>query len=116
VIEIVTGFVRSNILRHGLYAPEGSLYLPIESVVKEIKYGGNENGMPADAYAVAVTEKLLRSRVSPEIWEGGMARSLRLLVLFLPLQFLVRQSLRMLRSEANQKCVVELVRFSKVQT
>ncbi|KAL4873942.1 hypothetical protein BDV12DRAFT_205381 [Aspergillus spectabilis] len=72
VIEIVTGFVRTNILQHGLYVPEGSLCLPIESVIKDLKYGGNANGMLADAYAVAVTEKLLRSRVSPEIWGGGL--------------------------------------------
>jgi hypothetical protein len=40
VIEIVTGFVQSNILHHGLHAPETSLYLPIKSTVEKIKYQG----------------------------------------------------------------------------
>jgi 1-acylglycerone phosphate reductase len=89
VIEIVTGFVQSNILHHGLYAPEGSLYLPIKSVIEDIKYQGNANGMPPSAYATSVAEKLLQPRVSPELWEGDMARMLRLIVAFLPLRLLV---------------------------
>ncbi|OJJ07622.1 hypothetical protein ASPVEDRAFT_65916 [Aspergillus versicolor CBS 583.65] len=48
VIEIVTGFVQSNILHHGLHAPEGCLYLPIKSAIEDIKYQGNANGMPAN--------------------------------------------------------------------
>lgn len=90
VIEIVTGFVQSNILHHGLHAPEGSLYLPIKGIIEDIKYQGNANGMPADAYAAAIVEKLMRRRVGPEIWEGGMARFLRVIVTLLPLRLLVR--------------------------
>jgi 1-acylglycerone phosphate reductase len=93
VIEIVTGFVQSNILHHGLHAPEGSVYLPIKGVIEDIKYEGNANGMPADAYAASIVDKLMRRSVSPEIWEGGMARLLRFIVTFLPLQLLVRGSL-----------------------
>lgn len=40
VIEIVTGFVQSNILHHGLVAPDASLYLPIKSTIEAIKYQG----------------------------------------------------------------------------
>ncbi|RDH19644.1 hypothetical protein M747DRAFT_315774 [Aspergillus niger ATCC 13496] len=47
VIEIVTGFVQSNILHHGLHAPEDSVYLPIKGIIENIKYQGNANGMPA---------------------------------------------------------------------
>jgi 1-acylglycerone phosphate reductase len=90
VIEIVTGFVQSNILHHGLYAPEGSVYLPIKGVIEDIKYQGNAKGMPAKAYAASVTSKLLRRRVAPEIWEGAMAWTIRLLVMILPLRVLVR--------------------------
>lgn len=89
VIEIVTGFVQSNILHHGLHAPEKSLYLPIKSTVEDVKYRGNENGMSPHAYATSVVAKLMRPRVSPEIWEGALARWLRFLVTFLPLQLLV---------------------------
>ncbi len=92
MVEIVTGFVQSNILHHGLHAPEGSIYLPIKDVVEDLKYQGNANGMPANEYAAAITDKLLRRRVAPEIWEGALARSIRLVVAFLPLRLLVRCS------------------------
>jgi 1-acylglycerone phosphate reductase len=92
VIEIVTAFVQSNILHHGLHALEGSVYLPIKAVIEGIKYQGNANGMPANAYAVSVTDKLLRRRVAPEIWEGAMSWTIRLIVMILPLRLLVRGS------------------------
>ncbi|KFZ03758.1 hypothetical protein V502_10687 [Pseudogymnoascus sp. VKM F-4520 (FW-2644)] len=88
VIEIVTGFVQSNILHHGLYAPEGSLYLPIKQTIEDIKHQGNANGMPTDVYARLVVDQLMRKRTSPEIWEGAMAKTLRLMVTILPLRVL----------------------------
>ncbi|PWY96534.1 1-acyl dihydroxyacetone phosphate reductase [Aspergillus sclerotioniger CBS 115572] len=86
VVELVTGFVQSNILHHGMYAPEGSLYLPLKKIIEHIKYQGNANGMPADEYARAVVAKLVKPRVGAEIWEGVHARALRLLVAILPLR------------------------------
>ncbi|KAF5720230.1 1-acyldihydroxyacetone-phosphate reductase [Fusarium globosum] len=59
VIEVVTGFVRSNILRDGVLISEDSLYRPIKSTVEDIKNGGNKNGMPADEYARAVVRQIL---------------------------------------------------------
>ncbi|KAL3466168.1 hypothetical protein BJX64DRAFT_284747 [Aspergillus heterothallicus] len=88
VVEVVTGFVQSNILHHGLHAPENSLYLPIKDILEKIKYKGNENGMSSDAYATSVVAKLMRPRVSPEIWEGALVRQIRFLVTFLPLKTL----------------------------
>ena len=92
VIEIVTGFVQSNILHHGLVAPDASLYLPIKSTIEAIKYQGNKNGMPSDTYARSVVDKLMRERVGPEIWEGNMALQIYFLVSFLPLRILVGES------------------------
>lgn len=89
VIEVVTGFVQSNILHHGLHAPANSLYLPIKRTVEDIKYEGNANGMPPNVYAASVAEKLMQPRIGAEIWEGALALYLRLLVTFLPLQLLV---------------------------
>ncbi|KAL4795474.1 1-acyl dihydroxyacetone phosphate reductase [Aspergillus venezuelensis] len=108
VIEIVTGFVQSNLLHHGFHAPETSLYLPLKQTIEEIKYQGNENGMPPDAYARAVVAKVIKARVGPEIWEGAMARSIRLLVLFLPLTILNlfwyrRFKLNLLEGHGNDK-------------
>ncbi|KAF5579099.1 1-acyldihydroxyacetone-phosphate reductase [Fusarium pseudocircinatum] len=54
VIEVVTGYVRSNILRDGVLISEDSLYRPIKSTVESVKNGGNKNGMPADEYARVV--------------------------------------------------------------
>ncbi|PVH93313.1 NAD(P)-binding protein [Periconia macrospinosa] len=88
VIEIVTGFVRSNILHHGLYAPETSLYLPIKDAIEQVKYEGNANGMATEAYAASVVNKLMRRRVASEIWDGAMAWYLYFLVTFLPLRVL----------------------------
>ncbi|KAJ5535566.1 hypothetical protein N7513_008752 [Penicillium frequentans] len=88
VVEIVTGFVQSNILHHGLYAPEDSIYLPIKGTIEKIKYQGNANGMPANAYAASIVDKLVGRRAGPEIWEGGMARMLRLIFMLSPLRLL----------------------------
>ncbi|KAL4947003.1 1-acyl dihydroxyacetone phosphate reductase [Aspergillus filifer] len=108
VIEIVTGFVQSNLLHHGFHAPETSLYLPLKRAIEEIKYQGNANGMPPDAYARAVVAKVMKSRVNPEIWEGALALSIRFLVLFLPLTILNliwyrRFKLKLLEARGNDK-------------
>jgi 1-acylglycerone phosphate reductase len=89
VIEIVTGYVRSNILHHGLYAPEGSLYLPIKTDMERLKYDGNQNGMPAGDYARSVVAKILVKRPRNEIWEGRLAWTLRFITQFCPLWFAV---------------------------
>lgn len=45
--------------------------------------------MPTDVYARLVVDQLMRKRTSPEIWEGAMAKTLRLMVTILPLRVLV---------------------------
>jgi hypothetical protein len=85
----VTGFVRSNILHHGLVAPDGSLYLPIKENIENIKYQGNENGMATEVYARSVVRKLMGKNIRPEIWEGNMAWTIHFLVGYLPLWLLV---------------------------
>lgn len=47
--------------------------------------------MSAEAYAKSVVTKLMRPQVSPELWEGALAGSHRLLAL-LPLFLLVSYS------------------------
>lgn len=90
VIEVVTGYVRSNLLHQGFFAPEDSLYLPIKSDVERIVSEGLQNGMPSDAYAAAVVERVLSPNTSPEIWDGKYAWTVELLARFTPLWFLVR--------------------------
>lgn len=89
VIEIVAGFVRSNILHHGLYAPKESLYLPIKAIMERIKFQGNASGMPADDFAKSVVHKLMQRRPDLEIWEGTLAWKLRFLVTLFPLIMIV---------------------------
>ncbi|KAI8176867.1 hypothetical protein K4K48_004435 [Colletotrichum sp. SAR 10_66] len=88
VVEVVTGFVRSNLLHHGLDAPKDSPYLAIKKDIERIKFEGNQNGMPARAYAESVVEQLLRKRRRDEIWQGKLAWILNLIVIFSPLWFL----------------------------
>ncbi|KAF4335811.1 1-acyldihydroxyacetone-phosphate reductase [Fusarium beomiforme] len=88
VIEVVTGYVRSNILRHGVLISEDSLYRPIKQTVEAVKEGGNKNGMPADAYARAVVRQILAPTYKREIWEGHRSRMLRFMVTFFPLWLL----------------------------
>ncbi|KAI9035799.1 SDR family oxidoreductase [Aspergillus affinis] len=108
VIEIVTGFVQSNLLHHGFHTPTTSLYLPLKKTIEDIKHRGNDNGMPPDAYARAVVAKVTKSRVSSEIWEGRLARPIRFLVKFLPLTILNfiyyrRFKLNLLEARGNGK-------------
>lgn len=90
VIEVVTGFVRSSILRHGLVAPEDSLYLPIKTTIERFKYEGNANGMPAEQYAISVVNQVMQSQPPAEIWEGALVWYLRFIVNVCPLWLQVR--------------------------
>ncbi|KAF5603937.1 1-acyldihydroxyacetone-phosphate reductase [Fusarium subglutinans] len=89
VIEVVTGYVRSNILRDGVHISEDSLYRPIKSTVESVKNGGNKNGMPADEYARVVVRQVLGKKYKREIWEGHRARILRFMVTFFPIWLVV---------------------------
>lgn len=76
-------------MHHGFYAPETSLYLPIQRIVEDIKYTGHRNGMETQAYARSVVSKVMQKRASPEYWEGRSAKFYRILVAVLPLTLLV---------------------------
>lgn len=89
VIEVVTGYVRSNILHHGFPTPDDSLYLPLKADMERILTEGIQNGMPADEYAAAVVDRVLRPDTSAEIWDGKFAWTVELLVRFTPLWFVV---------------------------
>lgn len=116
VIEIVTGFVQSNILHHGLYAPEDSLYLPIKGVIEKIKYQGNSSGMPAEVYAKSIVNKLMRKQIGPEIWEGNMAQYIRFLVTCFPSRFLVSDAIQTKRYYLIQCASVELDALPQIRT
>ncbi|GIZ44736.1 hypothetical protein CKM354_000792700 [Cercospora kikuchii] len=85
VVEVVTGYVQSKILRNGLQAPPTSLYLPIKGHIEKLKNQGNRNGMPANQYARFVVERVTRPNPSREIWAGARAHTLWFIVTWLPL-------------------------------
>ncbi|PIA94430.1 NADPH-dependent 1-acyldihydroxyacetone phosphate reductase [Cercospora beticola] len=85
VVEVVTGYVQSKILRNGLRAPSTSLYLPIRGHIENLKNQGNRNGMHADEYARFVVERVTRPNPSREIWAGARAQTLWFIVTWLPL-------------------------------
>ncbi|KAH7012531.1 LOW QUALITY PROTEIN: 1-acyl dihydroxyacetone phosphate reductase [Microdochium trichocladiopsis] len=75
VTEVITGYVQSNILHHGLVDTE------------RMTYEGNRTGMPSRLYAESVVDKILRPEPSSEIWEGKLAWVLGFLVNFCPSWF-----------------------------
>jgi 1-acylglycerone phosphate reductase len=83
-VEVVTGYVQSKILRHGLHAPSDSLYLPIKEHIENIKNSGNRDGMSGLAYAKSVVDQVTKPTPPNEIWEGAGARQLWLIVTWLP--------------------------------
>ncbi|KAJ3499837.1 hypothetical protein NLG97_g12 [Lecanicillium saksenae] len=90
VVEVVTGFVQSDILRHGFYPPSNSLYIPVQEQMEKIKLHGNASGMAAGKYAGSIAEKLLATKRFPtsEVWQGTLAWKLRLAVAICPLWLL----------------------------
>ncbi|KAH7310678.1 hypothetical protein B0I35DRAFT_481976 [Stachybotrys elegans] len=88
VIEIVTGFVRSNLLHHGLIAPKDSIYLPLKEYIENFKNHGNATGTTPEVYAQSVVAKLLAKSTSPEMWEGRQSWTLRWLTSLLPVSLL----------------------------
>ena len=113
-MEIVTGYVRSNILHHGLYAPAGSPYLAIQPDVEHIKHEGNRNGMKAEAYAASVVDKMLQRGPPDELWEGRLAWTLRFIVQCFPLRLMVSYFSRFLSRISID--VSELVLLQAVPT
>lgn len=84
VVEVVTGYVQSNILRDGLQHEVDSLYMPIRAHMEKLKNDGNRTGMPASTYAKNVIDKITRKSPAPEIWEGARAWQLYFVTTWLP--------------------------------
>ncbi|KFA74052.1 hypothetical protein S40288_05173 [Stachybotrys chartarum IBT 40288] len=84
VIEVVTGYVRSNILRDGYVVPEDSPYLLLLPFMEQIKTHGRDQAMEGRTYAKIVVAKVMSKSASTEIWEGGQAWALYYLTLLTP--------------------------------
>ncbi|KOS20707.1 NADPH-dependent 1-acyldihydroxyacetone phosphate reductase [Escovopsis weberi] len=88
VIEVVTGFVQSNMLRHGFIAPKSSIYLPLLPIIRKFKVEGNNNGMRGEDYARSVVGQVIGRNTAMEIWEGTLAWKIWTLFSFLPYRLL----------------------------
>lgn len=84
VVEIVTAYVQSSILRNGLQAPSDSIYLPIKDHIETLKNQGNETGVAAADYARRVVSKVTQSNPPREYWDGRKAWTLYFVVTMLP--------------------------------
>ncbi len=75
-IEVVTiqpGGVRSSFGDHaeeGMYLPEDSLYLPVESAIRARAQTGQQGATPVEAFIVPVVDKMLQDR-APVVIRGG---------------------------------------------
>ena len=85
VVEVITGYVQSNILRSGLQVSPGSWYTTIKYHIENLKVQGNQRGMPASEYAWRVLEQIMQEKPPIEFWEGAGARSVRIITSWLPL-------------------------------
>jgi len=109
VIEIVTGYVQSEILRHGLQAPERSIYLPIKDHIETLKRRGNSGGMTSSAYAKAVIARVLQRDPPRELWQGNRAWLLWIVTTWLPMWLAVRNVKRLDNSFADVRAEPFLV-------
>jgi 1-acylglycerone phosphate reductase len=73
VITVVTGGVLSNLARVHRTLPEGSFYLPWETVYEGRLTHSQANGIPAEEYAQAVVKQIMKDPSRDRIWEGGKA-------------------------------------------
>jgi hypothetical protein len=76
--------------------------------------------METEAYARSVVEKLMCKPTRSEIWEGNMAKTIRILVRFLPLWLLVSTSPTISSFIGNSRLitfyVLELVLLPQIPT
>lgn len=79
VVDLKTGLVKSNLIKNSNDAahplPEGSIYEPAREVVQRVLRGGEfgEQGLPADQWAKAVVQDILKKKPPPVIWRGEQA-------------------------------------------
>ncbi|KAH0282781.1 hypothetical protein KCU62_g9495, partial [Aureobasidium sp. EXF-3399] len=73
VIEAATGYVQSDILRHGLQAHARSIYLPIIDHIETLRRRGNLGGTTGSAYVKAVVARVLQQHPPRELWQGNCA-------------------------------------------
>ncbi|CAD6592189.1 MAG: hypothetical protein ASARMPRED_006070 [Alectoria sarmentosa] len=82
VVDLKTGVVLSNIYRKAMdnHLPKGSIYEPAKEAVEKALRGEDMVGLgiPAEQWARAVVQDLLRKTPPPNIWRGSQAWLVRL--------------------------------------
>ncbi|KAM3512742.1 hypothetical protein MY11210_003616 [Beauveria gryllotalpidicola] len=87
VVTVVTGGVKSNIVRENPSLPSDSLYMPIESFWRHrTQMSNGDESMAADVYARSVV-RMIESKKRPlRFWAGAKSTLVWLLYTFVPLR------------------------------
>ena len=88
VTVVVTGGVKSNIIRTHRELPEGSLYIPIEKEYQRRQLHPQEKAMATEIYAEKVVKAVLKPKPAPWLWKGSQASLVWWVVSFFPRSFL----------------------------
>ena len=88
VTVVVTGGVKSNIIRTHRELPEGSLYIPLDKEYQRRQLHPQEKAMATEVYAEKVVKAVLKPAPAPWLWKGSQASLVWWVVSFFPRGFL----------------------------
>lgn len=87
VMVVVTGGVKSNIVRTKRELPVGSRYLPLKAGYEARQLHPQMQAMDTAAYATSVVKAALKTRPARSLWEGNQAWKIWMILTFLPRVF-----------------------------
>lgn len=87
VMVVVTGAVKSNIVRTNRKLLANSIYLPLQAGYEARQLHPQTNSMGTAAYATTVVKAALEERPARSLWQGNQAWMIWMTLTFLPLAF-----------------------------
>lgn len=87
VMVVVTGGVKSNIIRTHRELPKDSLYHPLDTEYQRRQLHSQEGAMEATTYAEGVVTAALRAKPTRSLWRGNQAWNVWLLLALMPRMF-----------------------------
>lgn len=87
VMVMVTGKVKSNILRTKRELPVNSVYLPLKEGYEARQLHSQAQTMSTAAYAATVVKAALKKRSARSLWQGNQAWTIWVILTFLPRMF-----------------------------
>ncbi|KAK4692836.1 hypothetical protein P7C71_g4443, partial [Lecanoromycetidae sp. Uapishka_2] len=87
VMVVVTGGVKSNIVRTKRELPADSAYLPLKEGYEARQLHPQVNAMSTTAYAATVVQAALKKKPARSLWQGNQAWTIWMILAFLPKVF-----------------------------